>query len=142
TDGLILDALLTLQPDSDLVAKVVRGLQASQGADGRWDNVQENAFILLALRHYFDAFEGTAPNFVARVWVGGRYAGSQDFAGRSTNTNVISIPTADVIGAADGDVTVSHEGTGRLYYRIGLRTAPASLDLAPLDRGFTVARTY
>ena len=86
TDGLILDALLAVRPDSDLVAKVVRGLQAGQGADGRWDNVQENAFILLALRHYFDAFEGTDPDFVARVWVGERYAGGQEFAGRSTTT--------------------------------------------------------
>ena len=142
TDGLILDALLAVRPDSDLIAKVVRGLQAGQGADGRWDNVQENAFILLALRHYFDAFEGTDPDFVARVWVGERYAGGQEFAGRSTTTNVISIPTADVIAASDAAVTVGHEGTGRLYYRIGLRTAPASLDLAALDRGFVVARTY
>ena len=89
TDGLILDALLAVRPDSDLVAKVVRGLQAGQGEDGRWENVQENAFILLALRHYFDAFEGTDPDFVARVWVGERYAGGQEFAGRSTTTNVI-----------------------------------------------------
>ena len=142
TDGLILDALLAVRPDSDLIAKVVRGLQAGQGGDGRWDNVQENAFILLALRHYFDAFEGTDPDFVARVWVGERTAGGQEFAGRSTATNVISIPTAEVIAAGDPAVTIGHEGTGRLYYRIGLRTAPASLDLAPLDRGFVVARTY
>ena len=70
TDGLLLDALLAERPDSDLVAKVVRGLQASQGPAGHWDNVQENAFILLALRHYFDAFEATDPDFVARVWIG------------------------------------------------------------------------
>jgi uncharacterized protein YfaS (alpha-2-macroglobulin family) len=55
---------------------------------------------------------------------------------------VISIPTADLAAAGDVAVTVGHEGTGRLYYRIGLRTAPTSLDLAPLDRGFVVARTY
>jgi hypothetical protein len=142
TDGLILDALLAERPDSDLIVKVVRGLQAGQGPEGRWENVQENAFILLALRHYFDAFEGTDPAFVAGVWVGERYAGGQDFAGRSTSTTVISIPTADVIATGDAAVTVAREGSGRLYYRIGLRTAPASLDLAALDRGFVVARTY
>ncbi|MGH9272525.1 MAG: alpha-2-macroglobulin family protein, partial [Ilumatobacteraceae bacterium] len=142
TDGLILDALLAVRPDSDLVVKVVRGLQASQGSDGRWDNVQENAFILLALRHYFDAFEGTDPEFVARVWVGERYAGGQEFVGRSTGTNVISIPTTDLVAAGDAAVTIGQEGAGRLYYRIGLRTAPASLDLDELDRGFVVARTY
>jgi alpha-2-macroglobulin len=142
TDGLVLDALLVVRPDSDLIAKVVRGLQAGQGVNGRWENAQENAFILLALRHYFDVFEGTDPDFVARVWVGGRYAGGQDFVGRSTATNVISIPTADVIATTDPAVTIGHEGTGRLYYRIGLRTAPTTLELDPLDRGFVVARTY
>ncbi len=142
TDGLILDALLAERPDDDLVAKVVRGLQASQGPSGRWANVQENAFILLALRHYFDAYEAADPDFVARVWIGERYAGDQTFAGRSTATNVIAIPTADVIAGGDATVTVDREGAGRLYYRIGLRTAPTSLDLAALDRGFVVARSY
>ena len=142
TDGLILDALLAERPDSDLIAKVVRGLQAGQGPAGHWDNVQENAFILLALRHYFDAFEAADPDFVARVWIGERYAGGQAFAGRSTATNVIAIPTADVIAGGDATVTVDREGAGRLYYRIGLRTAPASLDLSAVDRGFVVARSY
>ena len=118
------------------------GLLAGQGADGRWDNVQENAFILLALSHYFDAFEGADPDFVARVWVGDRYAGGQEFAGRSTTTNVISIPTADVIAAGDAAVTVASEGSGRLYYRIGLRSAPASSTSPRSTVGFVVARTY
>jgi uncharacterized protein YfaS (alpha-2-macroglobulin family) len=37
---------------------------------------------------------------------------------------------------------VSKQGPGRLYYRIGLRYAPESLTLEPLDRGFTVERAY
>jgi hypothetical protein len=40
------------------------------------------------------------------------------------------------------DLLLAKEGAGRLYYRIGLRYAPASLVLDPLDRGFTVERTY
>src|SRR6185436_4122893 len=44
-------------------------------------------------------------------------------------------------------VTISHDaesenGSGRLYYRIGLRTAPADLRSEALDRGFVVARSY
>lgn len=142
TDGVILDALLAERPDSDLIAKVVRGLQGGQNRNGRWDNVQENAFILVAMRHYFDAVEGTDPDFVAGVWLGQRYAGGQQFVGRSTGTNVVSIPTAEMIAAGDSTVTVGKDGDGRLYYRIGLRTAPASLDLEALDRGFVVARSY
>jgi uncharacterized protein YfaS (alpha-2-macroglobulin family) len=44
--------------------------------------------------------------------------------------------------AGTQDLIVSKEGVGRLYYRLGLRYAPADLDLEPLDRGFVVARTY
>ena len=40
------------------------------------------------------------------------------------------------------DLLLAKEGPGRLYYRIGLRYAPDSLVLEPLDRGFTVERTY
>jgi uncharacterized protein YfaS (alpha-2-macroglobulin family) len=37
---------------------------------------------------------------------------------------------------------IAKEGPGRLYYRIGMRYAPASLELAPADHGFTVERSY
>jgi len=141
TDGLILDALIRERPDSEMIPKVVAGLLAGQ-RQGRWNNIQENSFILLALRHYFDVFESATPDFVAAVWLGDRLAGERAFVGRSTDRARISIPTADVIAGGDTNLTIGNDGTGRLYYRIGLRTAPADLQLQPLDRGFVVARTY
>ena len=141
TDGLILDALIQLQPQSDLIPKVVTGLLASQ-QQGRWDNIQENSFILLALKRYFDTYETQTPEFVVRIWLGAQYAGEQAFSGRSTDRNLITVPTAQLIDAGDGGLTIQKDGVGRLYYRIGLRTAPADLQLDPLDRGFVVARTY
>ncbi len=141
TDGLLLDALIAVEPKSDLIPKVVNGLLAAQ-TQGRWDNVQENAFILLALKRYFDSYESQTPDFVARVWLGDRYAGEQPFSGRSTDRDLLTVPTAQLLDTGDADLTISKEGTGRLYYRIGLRTAPADLHLEPLDRGFVVARTY
>jgi uncharacterized protein YfaS (alpha-2-macroglobulin family) len=41
-----------------------------------------------------------------------------------------------------GSVTIGKEGPGRIYYRAGLRYAPRDLDLAALDAGFAVSRTY
>ncbi len=141
TDGLILDALITAQPDSDLIPKIVSGLMAGQ-TSGRWSNVQENAFILLALRHYYDAFESATADFVAGVWLGDRFAGRHQFSGHTTERATVSIPTSVLLGTANDDVTLQNDGTGRLYYRVGLQTAPANLKLAPLDRGFVVSRTY
>ena len=141
SDGIVLDALITNTPDSDLITKVVNGLLANK-VKGRWDNVQENAFILLALKHYFDEFESATPDFLARVWLGDRFAGQHQFTGRSTDRASISIPMTDVVNAGDTDLVVSKTGTGRLYYRIGLRYAPDDLTLDALDRGFVVARVY
>ena len=141
TDGIVLDALITMAPNSDLIPKVVAGLLANQ-VKGRWNNVQENSFILLALDRYFETFEAVEPDFVARVWLGDQYVAEHDFLGRSTDRASTLVPMDDLIEAGDADLTVQNDGDGRLYYRLGLRYAPDDLDLDPLDRGFVVQRSY
>jgi uncharacterized protein YfaS (alpha-2-macroglobulin family) len=47
-----------------------------------------------------------------------------------------------VEGDALQDLVLSKEGTGRLYYRLGLRYAPTDLNLDPLDMGFVIQRSY
>jgi uncharacterized protein YfaS (alpha-2-macroglobulin family) len=144
TDGIILDALIAEAPASDLIPKVVAGLLGNQ-TRGRWNNVQENSFILLALNNYFDTFEATTPDFVARIWLGDLYAAEHVFAGRTTDRDETVVPMAELIEQAAGGQTnlvVSKDGEGRLYYRLGLRYAPVDLDLDPLDRGFVVQRAY
>ncbi len=141
TDGIILDALIAEVPDSDLIPKVVAGLLANQ-TRGRWDNIQENTFILLALHRYFETFEAVTPDFIARIWLGDLYAGEHEYRGRTTEEGLTRVPMAELLEAGDDDLIVSKDGAGRLYYRLGLRYAPTDLRLDPLDRGFVVARTY
>ena len=141
TDAIVLDALITMAPESDLVAKVVAGLLANR-VRGRWNNVQENSFILLALNRYFAAFEATDPDFVARVWLGDLYAAQHEFSGRSTDRALTLVPMAELLAVGDSDLIVEKDGEGRLYYRLGLRYAPDDLNLDPLDRGFVVQRSY
>ncbi len=141
TDGIVLDALITMAPDSDLVPKVVAGLLANQ-VKGRWNNVQENSFILLALDSYFETFEAVEPDFVAGVWLGEQYVAEHEFSGRSTDSASTLVPMGDLIEVGDADLTVQNDGDGRLYYRLGLRYAPEDLDLDPVDRGFVVQRSY
>ncbi|MBP6486029.1 MAG: hypothetical protein KA274_00005, partial [Ilumatobacteraceae bacterium] len=141
TDGIVLDALIANSPDSDLIPKVVAGLLANK-VKGRWNNVQENAFILLALKSYFDEYEAQTPAFVATVWLGDRFAGEHSFQGRETDRVNLTIPTSELIATGDTDLVLAKDGSGRLYYRIGLRYAPADLQLDALDRGFVVDRVY
>lgn len=141
-DAVLLEALIADQPRSDLVPKLVEGLLAQRTA-GRWASTQENVFVLLALDRYFQAYEKTTPDFVARAWLGERYAGSHAFRGRTRDRQHLQIPISALLetrGASD--LLLAKQGAGRLYYRIGLRYVPQSLSLAPLDRGFTVERAY
>jgi hypothetical protein len=141
-DAILLEALVADQPRSDLVPKLVEGLLAHRKA-GRWSNTQENVFVLLALDRYFQVFERTTPDFVARVWLGERYAGSHAFRGHTTERHHLSIPMPFLREAKGGSaLLIAKEGPGRLYYRVGLRYAPESLVHEPLDRGFTVERAY
>jgi uncharacterized protein YfaS (alpha-2-macroglobulin family) len=143
-DGVILEALIGDQPDSDLIPKVARGLLAHR-TKGRWENTQENAFVLLALDRYFRTYEKATPDFVARAWLGDAYAGEQQFKGRSTDRQQFDVPMSYIEEKGAGstqNLVLQKEGAGRLYYRIGMQYAPSSLKLAPADYGFTVERAY
>jgi alpha-2-macroglobulin len=142
-DGVILDALIGDQPESDLIPKLVRGLLAHR-TKGRWENTQENAFVLLALDRYFRTYEKATPDFVARAWLGDAYAGEQQFKGRSTDRQQFDVPMRYLAdkGAQQQNLVLQKEGAGRLYYRIGMQYAPSSLKLAAADYGFEVQRVY
>jgi uncharacterized protein YfaS (alpha-2-macroglobulin family) len=142
TDAVLLEALIADSPKSDLVPKLVEGLLGHRRR-GRWENTQENAFVLLALDRYFATYEKVTPDFVARTWLGDGLAGEHAFRGRTTERHHVDIPMAAL--GAPGTTTplvVGKDGPGRLYYRIGMQYAPSSLMLAPADHGFTVERTY
>lgn len=143
-DGVILDALIGDQPKSDLIPKLVRGLLNGRKR-GRWLNTQENVFILLALDRYFNTYEKTTPDFVARVWLGDGYAGEQVFKGRSIDRQQLNLAMPLLVertAGAPANLTIGKEGAGRLYFRVGTRYAPADLKLAAADYGFVVERKY
>ncbi|HYG11759.1 MAG TPA: alpha-2-macroglobulin family protein, partial [Pyrinomonadaceae bacterium] len=143
-DGVILEALIGDRPTSDLIPKLVRGL-LSHRKRGHWDNTQENVFILLALDRYFNTYERATPDFVARVWLGGGYAGEQAFKGRSVDRQQLNLPMSTLVertASAPVNLTIGKEGAGRLYFRIGTKYAPANLTLAAADYGFRVERKY
>ncbi len=141
-DGIILEGLIGDDPKNDLIPKIVRGLLAHR-KQGRWENTQENAFILLALDRYFETYEKVTPDFIARAWLGEAYAGSHKFSGRTTDSHEINVPMSYLAGQGSAqNLILSKEGAGRLYYRIGMQYAPASLQLKAADYGFAVTRVY
>jgi len=141
-DAILLDALVADDPKSDLIPKLVKGLLAHR-TQGRWGSTQENVFVLLAMDRYFNTYESQTPDFVARIWLGETYAGEHAYEGYSTERHETNIPMTYLVNGTDLiDLTLSKEGIGRLYYRLGLKYAPIDLNLDPLDMGFVVIREY
>jgi uncharacterized protein YfaS (alpha-2-macroglobulin family) len=141
-DGIILESLIGDSPKSDLIPKIVRGLLAHRKA-GRWENTQENCFVLLALDRYFQVYEKATPDFVARAWLGDAFAGGHEFRGRTTDRHQFNVPMSYLMSQSGAqNLVLSKEGAGRLYYRIGMNYSPTSLQLKPADYGFTVTRVY
>lgn len=68
--------------------------------------------------------------------------------GRSTDTNLVKVQMESLLSAAKEDaegrtaLVISKKGPGRLYYRMGLKYAPSDLNLAPLNYGFKIVRSY
>jgi len=141
-DAVILEAMIGDQPDSDLIPKLVAGLQAHR-VQGRWGNTQDNVFVLLALDRYFQTFESVTPDFVARTWLGDDFAGEHAFRGRGNERHQIDVPMQWLSDHSPlGPLLIAKDGPGRLYYRIGMDYAPRSLQLDAAQHGFEVERRY
>lgn len=140
TDAVVLQGLLAAQPESDLIPKLVRGLLEGR-VDGRWSNTQDNAYALLALNRYFRIAEGRRPDFRAGLWLGQAFVGEHSYRGRTARQDRVEVPLGAVPSGAS-ELLVDKAGPGRLYYRVGMRWAPRSLELPAADRGFVVERTY
>lgn len=140
SDALGMWAALESGTDDALILKLVRGLMAHR-VKGRWSNTQENVFVLLALTQYFERYEAVEPDLLARVWIGDQQIADQPFVGRQVIRAEKRIPM-QWVADADRTLTLAANGQGRLFYRLGLDYAPASLVLEPLRQGFSVSRTY
>ncbi|MCJ7717810.1 MAG: hypothetical protein MUO54_14995, partial [Anaerolineales bacterium] len=143
TDAVLLDTLIADDPNSDLIPKLVNGLLAHRKR-GRWGNTQENVFVLLALDRYFNIYEAETPEFVARIWLGDTFAGEHEYSGYSTERHLTEIPMSYLVDTEQEtqDLILNKIGTGRLYYRLGLKYALTDLKLEPLEMGFVVQRVY
>ena len=142
TDAIGLLVLLQVAPSDPLVPKIIRGLMDARQATGTWGNTQENALIVAAMADYYAAWEKETPDYTAQIWYGDGYLGQEAFKGRSTDVAESLIPMRFLAEAGDRDVLLAKEGPGRLYYRLGLRYAPADPNVEARSEGFTVQRTY
>lgn len=142
SDALLLRMLMTVQPDADLIPKVVRSLMAARNRYGHWGSSQENLFVMQAMNQYFQAFEAAEPDFLARVWLDDILVMDSPFQGRDTELRQVSLPMDWLYSEEPSRIHVQRQGEGRMYYRLGFDYVPDDLQIDSLDRGFAVERSY
>ncbi|TXD38403.1 hypothetical protein FRC98_05815 [Lujinxingia vulgaris] len=143
TDAVVLDGLMQTDAQNPLTEKVMRGLMAHRKR-GRWSTTQDNVFVILAMRRYFDTFGSVSPNFVARAWIGDAHFAEHDFSGRTGERYSSEVPMSYLqeLDDATQPVVIERDGQGRMYYRLGMRYAPKNLDLPATSEGMEVERIY
>lgn len=147
TDAVALMTLIDLgeeMGDDDMAPKIMAGIMDDRDPKkgGRWLTTHANAWALLAASRYYEAMEAETPDYKARIWLDSLYAGEHAFVGRDMAKVNQHIPMRTLANQSVESVTLQKDGAGKLYYRLGLRYAPADFHMDPVDRGFTVSRRY
>ncbi|WP_181197349.1 Ig-like domain-containing alpha-2-macroglobulin family protein [Enhygromyxa salina] len=147
TDAIALMALMEIGEetgDDGMAAKIMAGLMSDRDPrmGGRWTSTHANAWALLAVSRYYEVIEAETPDFSARIWLDDMFAAEQKFVGRDMAKVNQHVPMRALLGESVQSVTLAKDGPGKLYYRLGLRYAPADFHMDPVDRGFTVSRRY
>lgn len=127
--------VLLRDPDfRDDLPRLVRGAVGRQQG-GAWATTVTNAWGVVTLRRFAEAFEGTSPSGTTLASLG-RDARSLDWSARGRTTDP---ETAFAWPATRETLTVEHGGAGRPWMFVQTK---AALPLtAPLAAGFTVQRT-
>jgi alpha-2-macroglobulin len=161
-DGIILEMMCNVIPQKqkDLITKICKGLLANK-SKGKWGSTNENLFVLLGLKKYFEVFEKDVPDFSTNCWLGDDWMGENKFKGRETETKELLMKMKYILDVEideknnkviekseikekkdEKNLIIEKIGQGRCYYRIGLTYAPKNTILLPRDYGFIVERKY
>ncbi len=139
TTALVLQSLTEAGYGKDIADKVVAWLLQAQ-RNGRWETTQENIFVMDALNTYFRTYENVTPDFKAKMTLAAQTLVEETFKGRSLNAKVF---TESLDKFAKGDnlsLTISKEGTGKLFYGVRLSYYPMYA-LKARDNGISILKT-
>jgi hypothetical protein len=81
----------------------------------------------------------------ARMWLQDLFLGEAHFQGRSAAITTVTVPLEALMSVAPtatgASMIVHKQGSGRLYYRLGLKYAPRNPQQPARSQGFFVERT-
>jgi alpha-2-macroglobulin len=149
TTGTILWAMSRLQPESNLLANVVRWLMAMR-KEGHWQTTQGTAWSLLALVEYMRASGELQGDFGYTVYLNGAKLASGTVSEENIDeSSKLQVEIASLLVDEGNRLVIERQtagagqtGKGQLYYTAYLRYYLPAEQVKALDRGIVVARQY
>ena len=141
--AIVLDALLTVDPASDLLPNVVRWLMTARRGS-IWETTQETAWALIALTDWMVATGELEAQFDLALDIDGvERLSARVTPDNASEEQTFSWPLSDAVDPASTLMTVSRgPGNGRLYYTAHLQVHLPVPEIEPLARGIVVERRY
>jgi uncharacterized protein YfaS (alpha-2-macroglobulin family) len=137
--ALALEALLETGCKSRFDEPMIRWL-TEQRRVGRWRTTQENMAVFRAFAAYTTVYERDFPKLDATVSVSGSDWFSAKLEGREGIVAQSSRSLDSITTHGKTDVSLSHSGSGRLYWDLKMSTFPSG-KAPPVSSGFSITRT-
>lgn len=142
--ALVLQALVMVEPQSDLIPQIVRALMADRTRT-YWSTTQETAWSVMALTDFMLASGELTPEYSYSVTLNddALVDGQAVTAENVRDTQQLVVDVSDLLrGEANSLLFSRTDGPGSLYYTAYLNTLLPVPDIQPIDRGITVRRDY
>ncbi|RME47767.1 MAG: alpha-2-macroglobulin, partial [Chloroflexi bacterium] len=142
TTAVVLMTLARLDPENVNLPNAVRWLMVAR-KEGHWETTQETAWSVLALTDFMKSTGELEGRYSFTVQLNGQTVKE----GQVNSSNVdepvkLVTPIRDLLLDVANELTISRNGTGRLYYTAHLRYFPPAAGMKPLDRGIVIGRQY
>ncbi len=142
--AMVVYTLAQLEPASTLIPDAVNYLMSNRQPEGYWSSSYENTWILLAMDEVMKGTGELGSNYSFSASLNGTLIASGQ-AGGETQLNPVmtSLPVSSLYPHDPNALVIQRDpGTGRLYYTAALNVSRPVEDVAPLDRGISVSRSY
>ena len=143
TTALALDALLTIQPDSELLPNIVRHLASASGSAG-WRSMQDTTWTIYALTNWMLHSGELEPSYSYSAAVNGA-ALLEDAAmpDSALAAETLHVDLAQLIPGETNLLDIQRgAGAGALYYIAHLNANLPVHAVQPLSRGIGISRLY
>lgn len=141
--AIVLQALITLRPDSDLIPNAVRWL-VTQRKTQYWETTQETAWAVMALTDWMSVTGELKPDYTySAVLNQDTLAQGEATAANAAEAVDLKVSVADLLKDESNRLQIERStGNGNLYYTARLDTYLPVPQLEPLNKGIIVERLY